>query len=139
MGFGPFSSESRNSSRVTQIDRRIAASDNAFVSAPNVAGGGKGSRTNAAIGGILVAGNSNTLTISDQGAIDKSFALAGAALSAQANLSAAAVGVAGAADARLAQVAETRLTDGGNLQQRTIVIGLAIVAALVAVVFWLRK
>jgi Pyruvate/2-oxoacid:ferredoxin oxidoreductase gamma subunit len=123
--FGPFSSSSATKvSDSGHNDNRIAATDDAVVTKYSV--GKKGS---------LKVNTTTTTTYVDPGAFD----LVGQLLDVQGGVTAGALSFAAAAQEKNAKLAETKITDGANLNQKTALVALAVMAALGAFLLILKK
>lgn len=141
MGFGPFSSSSDSRSDTRFYDNKIGA-DASQVQSNRINQGDKGraAQTNAAGSvAILGAGNTVTLNSTDFGAVRGAFDFAAVALSKGSQIASEAIGASNATNQQVKDLAETKLTDGANLSQRTVIIAVTVLAALAALVFWLRK
>lgn len=136
-----FNSDSRTKVRISNSDQRIAAAQGSQVNAPRASTGNKGKINLASQGGIVVSGKGNTVstTTTDYGALAAANAISAESLRNQANLAATAIGAANDATAKIKDLAETKLTNGDNLQNRTLQnVGIA-AAAVVALFLFLRK
>jgi hypothetical protein len=142
MGFGPFSSESRTSSKVNQYDQRVTATDNALAAQPRV--GGTGNTAAQAINGIAVSGKGNIVNLTDGGAFQTAAGLVTDILKvqsvAQTAAQDAALNAISDANDQISKLSETKLTEGANLNQKTTIVALVVfgVIGLVAYLF-LRK
>ena len=125
--FGPFSSDSRTKVSSNTTNRPVAGSDDAFVYTPNISVGKKGSAT---FNNDFVT---NT-TYVDPGAFD----LVGQLITAQSGLTSGALDFAAQAQADNAKLAETKVTDGANLNQKTTLVALAVLGALAFLFMLLR-
>ena len=126
-----FFAPSSSKTRVTNIstDARIAASDRSSVLQHNISVGKKGSLVYEP-----VTNNTTTTNYVDPGAFD----LVGKLITAQSGITSGALDFASAAQEKNALLAETKNTDGANLNQKTTLVALAVLAAL-AVVFLLIR
>lgn len=130
---------SRSTTRISQADNRNTATDSSTVIAPRLQQGSGGSAAQASQGGTAINGWGNSITLTDNGAVKSANEIVGKALDAQANLAASAIGAANSAASQIKQLAETRLTDGGNIQNKTLQTVLIAVAGLAAAVVLFRK
>jgi len=142
MGAGPFSSDSDTRSSVRVSDSRTAASDQAAILQNRASGEGSRQAVSQATGAVSVVGGRGDITITststDYGAIETASNLLGRVLDSQANVALEAIGAAGLAQGQLAGLAETKVTDGANLNQKTTIV-FVVAAAVVAVLFLLLK
>ena len=130
---GAFNSESRTSNRFSYSDSRLAASDNAQIQ--DIRAGGRNSRIAAATSPYSVAGTGNQVTFTDGGAFDLVGRIVGVQTHALGESAAAGLGAIQAANEQLASLAETKVTDGANLLNKTTMVAL-VVLAIIAVVIW---
>jgi hypothetical protein len=131
-------SQSDTSNRFSYSDSRLAASDNARIQ--DIRAGGKNSRILAATAPYTVVGTGNTVTFTDGGAFDLIGRIVGIQSGALSHVSAAGLEAIAGANDQLAALAETKVTDGANLNQKTSMTALAVLALIaVALFFFLRK
>ena len=128
MGAGPFSSDSQTRSDASVAN--VGASDQAIAIFQR---GRRGTITLP--GGVTIAagkGATVSLTTTDGGLVATASSLLRDVVNNQSN-------EALQSGQFQRDLAETKLTGGDNLQQKTILIGLALLAGLVAVVFYFRR
>jgi|SRR6185369_8395129 hypothetical protein len=138
MGFGPFSSESRTSSRVNQYDQRVTATDHGVASQSRV--GGQRNRAAQAVNGIAIEGEGNTVNLTDGGAFATAADLVKESLAVTAAATRAGLEQVAETTDQLAGLSETKLTDGANLNQKTTVVAVIAFAVIALAAFlFLRR
>jgi hypothetical protein len=91
---------------------------------------GKGIRNTALPGGLIIG---NLAAGSELNIVSTDFGILRDAVEAQANTALANANLAGASVTRLAELAETKVTDGANLNQKTTQLGLVAFAVMAVV------
>ncbi len=134
-GLGNSSSDTRN--RFSYSDSRLAAADNAQIQ--DIRAGGRDSRLVAATAPYTVVGQGNTVTFTDGGAFDLIGRIVGIQSGALNHVSAAGLGALSSANEQLSALAETKVTDGANLNQKTAMTALGVLALIALAFFFFRR
>lgn len=131
-----FASGGKKVKVTTRIDSHQINAQEGSVFAPHVAGVG----TSLTLpGGATVRGNKNVINFTDGGAFESAADLVKFSLAQTAAATAAGLDAVAETNDQLAALAETKLTDGANLNQKTTIVAVVAFAVVGALAFLFLK